>query len=64
MKALGHKYKRLTLGQSITASMTDEERDAELVRLKGLLSASERAGAGYGRRMERIKARIAELQDD
>jgi len=42
--------------------MTDDERAAELERLKALLSASERAGSGYARRVDAIKARIAEFE--
>ena len=42
--------------------MTDEERATELERLKAMLSASERAGTGYKQRVEKIKARIAELE--
>lgn len=41
--------------------MTDEERAAELDRLKSLLATSERAGPGYARRIEAIKRRIADL---
>jgi hypothetical protein len=41
--------------------MTDDERAAELERLKAILAASGRAGPGYARRIEKIRARIAEL---
>ncbi len=44
--------------------MTDEERAAEIERLQGLLSASQQAGAGYAKRIEAIKARLAELEAD
>jgi len=42
--------------------MTDEERAAEIDRLKAMLSASERGGPGFKQRIEKIKARIAELE--
>lgn len=43
--------------------MTDEERAAEIARLKRILSASERAGSGYVRRIEVIKAQLAGLEN-
>lgn len=42
--------------------MTEDERAAEIERLKAVLSASERAGPGYAKRVEAIKRRIAELE--
>lgn len=42
--------------------MTDDERAAEIERLKAILSASERAGPGYKQRVEKIKARLSELE--
>ena len=42
--------------------MTDDERAAELERLKAMLVASTGAGAGYAKRIDKIKARIAELE--
>lgn len=42
--------------------MTDDERAAEIERLKATLAASERAGPGYAKRIAAIKARIAELE--
>lgn len=44
--------------------MTPEERAAEIERLNRILSASQQAGAGYAKRIEAIKARIAELEAD
>lgn len=42
--------------------MTDDERAAELERLKAMLAASQNAGPGYKARIEKIKARIVELE--
>lgn len=42
--------------------MTDDERAAEIDRLKAMLAASQTAGPGYKQRIEKIKARIAELE--
>lgn len=41
--------------------MTNEERAAEIDRLKEMLAASEKAGPGYAKRIEAIKARLKEL---
>ncbi len=41
--------------------MTDDERAAEIDRLKDMLRASERAGPGYARRIEAIKEKLREL---
>lgn len=42
--------------------MTDEERAAEIDRLKAMLAASENAGAGYKARIAKIKDRLKELE--
>lgn len=41
--------------------MTEEERAAEIERLQQLLESSKRAGPGYVKRIEAIKAKLAEL---
>lgn len=43
--------------------MTDEERAKEIERLKSVLRSSEAAGPGYARRIEALKSRIAELEE-
>lgn len=42
--------------------MTDEERAKEIARVKSIISASERAGAGYQQRIEAARKRLAELE--
>ena len=42
--------------------MPDEERVAEIERLKSILAASERAGPGYAKRVEAIRAKLRELE--
>lgn len=42
--------------------MTEEQRAKEIARIKGIIAASERAGAGYQQRIEAARKALAELE--